>query len=389
MPYGEAPAGRELPPGSFIPAYSALLVKNLLSLTSYGLLTLGLAVAACATGQPAGAARVAAATPAAPAAQDSTAEKMLAFQRRNGGWPKAVNEVKVDYRLHLSAAELQSARRDADATDATIDNNATTREISYLLKAYKATQNPAYLAGAESGIRYLLQMQQQPSGGFPQYYPDARYYRAQITYNDNAMIRALQVLQGVAGKQNNYALVSAELVAPARQAVDRGVQCILKTQYVQHGKLTAWCAQHDRITLLPCKARAFELASLSGDESVAITEFLMTLDQPSPEVRRAVAAAVAWFGASKIENTAVQDVADPKQPKGRDRVMVPQPGSTVWARFYDLDTNQPIYVGRDGVKRPQLADIEVERRTGYVYAGTWPEKLLTRDYLQWQQQWNR
>jgi PelA/Pel-15E family pectate lyase len=317
---------------------------------------------------------------------DSTAEKMLAFQRSVGGWPKAVNDVKVDYTRRMSADDLKAAHRDESREDATIDNNATTREITYLLTAFKNTNNPAYRQGAEKGIRYLLKMQQ-PSGGFPQYYPESNLYRAQITYNDNAMVRALQVLKSVADKKGDYALVDASLVAPAQRAVAQGVQCILKTQFKQQGKLTVWCAQHDRTTLLPCKARAFELASLSGDESVGITEFLMSLDQPTPEVRRAIAAAVAWFETSKIPNMAVKDIADPKQPKGRDRVMVPEAGSTLWARFYDLDTNQPIYVGRDGVKHAQLADIEVERRTGYVYASTWPEKLLTREYPKWQQKW--
>jgi PelA/Pel-15E family pectate lyase len=351
-------------------------------------LGLGLAAAApvAALGRPASQVPVPPATAPLAAAQDTTAEKMLAFQRSSGGWPKAVNEVKVDYRHPMSAADLAAARRDASQEDATIDNNATTREITYLVAAFKTTQNPAYRQAAEKGIRYLLQMQQ-PSGGFPQYYPDARFYRAQITYNDNAMIKALGVLKAVADKKADFALVDPALVASAQKAVDRGVQCILKTQYVRQGQPTAWGAQHDRTTLLPCKARAFELASLSGDESVGITEFLMSLDQPSPEVRRAIGAAIAWFEASKIPNTAVKDITDPSQPKGRDRVMVPENGSTVWARFYDLATNQPMYVGRDGVKHDRLADIEVERRTGYVYAGTWPAKLLTREYPKWQQKW--
>jgi PelA/Pel-15E family pectate lyase len=354
-------------------------MKHLLFIGALGLVA-GLPPTAAALGRPVRALTVPA------AAVDTTAEKMLAFQRSVGGWPKAVNEVKVDYKHPMSADDLKATRRDVGREDATIDNNATTREITYLLGAFKTTQNPAYRLGAEKGIRYLLKMQQ-PSGGFPQYYPESNLYRAQITYNDNAMIKALTVLKSVADKKGDFALVDPTLVPQAQKAVDKGVQCILKTQYVQHGKLTAWCAQHDRVTLLPCNARAFELASLSGDESVGITEFLMSLDQPSPEVRRAVEAAVAWFQASKIENTAVQDIADPKQPKGRDRVMVAQPGSTLWARFYDLDTNQPFYVGRDGVKRAKLADIENERRTGYVYASTWPEKLLTREYPKWQQKW--
>ncbi|RZK43300.1 MAG: pectate lyase, partial [Hymenobacter sp.] len=299
------------------------------------------------------------------AQQDTTADKMLAFQRSVGGWPKAVHEVKVDYRRRLSAADLAAARRDAGKEDATIDNNATTREITYLVTAFRNTQNPAYKHGAENGLRYLLKMQQ-PSGGFPQYYPESNLYRAQITYNDNAMIKALTVLKAVADKKGDFALVDPALVPQTQKAVDQGVQCILKTQYVQHGTLTVWGAQHDRVTLLPCKARAFELASLSGDESVGITEFLMSLDQPSPEVRRAIAAAVAWFEAAKIPNMTVADITDPQQPSGHDRVLVPAPGSTLWARFYDLDTNQPIYVGRDGVKHSQLADIENERRIGYV-----------------------
>ena len=34
-----------------------------------------------------------------------------------------------------------------------------------------------------------------------------------------------------------------------------------------------------------------------------------------------------------------------------------------------------------------LADIENERRAGYVYVSTWPEKLLTKEYPKWKQQW--
>ncbi|WP_229725188.1 pectate lyase [Hymenobacter baengnokdamensis] len=341
-------------------------------------MSMGWATTALAGHRPAG--------PAYREPTDTTADKMLAFQRSVGGWPKAVDNAKVDYRHRMSTADLQAARRDDGRDDATIDNNATTREINYLVGAFQQTGNPAYREAAERGIRYLLKMQQ-PSGGFPQYFPDDRLYRAQITYNDNAMVNALRVLQAVAEKKGAFALIDPTLVAPAQRAVSLGVQCIVKTQYVRRGQPTVWCAQHDRLTLLPCQARAFELASLSGSESVGITEFLMSLDQPTPEVRRAVTAAIAWFEASKLENMTIKDVADPREPKGRDRVMVSEPGSTIWARFYDLATNQPIYVGRDSRKHAQLADIEVERRTGYGYAGTWPEKLLTREYPKWQQKW--
>ncbi|MBR7950130.1 pectate lyase [Microvirga sp. STR05] len=324
----------------------------------------------------------------APVAIDSVAERMLLYQRSVGGWPKALDDVKVKYDHPLTTAERAAARKVPAKSDATIDNDATTREIRYLAKAYKATQNPAYKAAAERGIRYLLAMQY-PNGGFPQYYPDESGYRHQITYNDNAMVKALQVLRDLSRRTNDLDALDASLTAPAAKAVDLGIACMLKTQYVQRGKLTAWCAQHDEKTLLPAKARAFELASLSGMETVGIVRFLMDTDNPSPEIRKSVEAAVAWLEAVKLSGYTVKDQPDPKQPKGFDRVIVPEAGSTIWARFYDLTTNQPIYVGRESKPMSRLADIEYERRTGYAYAGVWPEKLLSREYPRWQQKWNK
>jgi PelA/Pel-15E family pectate lyase len=318
---------------------------------------------------------------------DSIAEKMLVYQRAVGGWPKAVGDEKVNYDHPLSTARRAATLADKQRPDATIDNHATTREIEYLAQAFQRTSNPAYRQAAERGVRYLLQMQQ-PSGGFPQFYPDSSHYRHQITYNDDAMVRALSTLRDVAWQHGAYASLDFGLVGPARAAVERGIGCILRTQYRQRGTLTAWCAQHDAKTLLPTQARAFELASLSGMETVGIVRFLMEVEQPSAEVRQAVEAAVAWLEKVKISGYDVRDVPDTKQPRGFDRVLVPEAGATIWARFYDLDTNQPIYVGRDGQKHTQLSDIEVERRTGYAYVGTWPTKLLTKEYPAWQKRVN-
>ena len=317
------------------------------------------------------------------AAQDSTAEKMLVFQRAIGGWPKAVGDKKVDYKHPLSAPERTSTLKDKNRSDATIDNNATTREIIYLAGAYQKTNNPAYRAGAEAGIRFLLKMQY-ANGGFPQYYPDFSNYRHQITYNDNAMVRVLEVLRRVSQQQAPYTGLDAALPALAQKAVDRGTNCILKTQYLRNGHPTAWCAQYDEKTLQPAKARAFELASLSGDESVEIVRFLMGIEQPSTAVKMAIECAVDWFEKVKITGYTVNEIKDPQSGKVLDRVMVPEANSTIWARFYELNTDRPIYVGRDSQVHYQLSEIENERRAGYLYAGTWPEKLLTKEYPAWQ-----
>jgi PelA/Pel-15E family pectate lyase len=122
-------------------------------------------------------------------------------------------------------------------------------------------------------------------------------------------------------------------------------------------------------------------------ETVEIVEFLMEVENPTPEIKKSIEAAVAWLDAVKLSGYAVKLIDAPKEPTGKDRVIVPEPGSVIWARFYDMETNKPIYVGRDGVKKSTLAEIENERRAGYAYAGTWPAKLLNKEYPKWQQKW--
>ena len=44
------------------------------------------------------------------------------------------------------------------------------------------------------------------------------------------------------------------------QAFNKGIDMILRAQYVQNGVKTVWGQQHDNNTLLPTNARTFELA---------------------------------------------------------------------------------------------------------------------------------
>lgn len=318
---------------------------------------------------------------------DSLAERMLLYQRDNGGWPQPGGDA-IDYRKPISDALRQTLLASKSRLDATIDDRATTLEIRQLLEAWNRTRNPAYRDAAQRGVRYLLQAQNQ-AGGWPQFYPDSSGYHKHITFNDQAMVNVLWVMADVAARRGNFADLDAGLAPRAEAAVSRGIDCILKTQVVQNGVRTVWCAQHDSQTLKPAKARAFELPSLSGNESVGIVQFLMSRPNPTPAIRQAVDAAVAWFERSKLVGIRVQDVADARQPKGHDRVVVADPGSVLWARFYDLDTNRPFFTGRNSVPRPALADIENERRVGYAYYGIWPAKLLSTDYPAWVNQWGK
>ena len=55
----------------------------------------------------------------------------------------------------------------------------------------------------------------------------------------------------------------------------------------------------------------------------------------------------------------------------------------MWARFYELETMKPIFIGRDSVIKYDVTQIEAERRNGYAWYGDWPRKLLEQDYPKW------
>ena len=303
------------------------------------------------------------------------AANILSWQSELGGWPK--NE-------DTTAKPYTGAR---DQLKPTFDNGATTDELRFLARCFAATKDARYQTAVERGCDYILKAQY-PTGGWPQFYPPSTKYHRHITFNDDAMVRLMNFLRELF-TTDLFAFVGEARKKAARAAFDRGVACILKCQIKVDGKLTVWCAQHDELTLQPRPARAYELVSLSGAESVGIVRLLMSLDKPSGEIVRAVEAAVAWFEGAKIKGVKVVEVEDKQSPKGTDkRVVNDAAASPIWARFYDIGTNRPIFCDRDGVPKPQLADIGYERRNGYAWYGNWPAALLEKDYPAWKKKWS-
>lgn len=310
--------------------------------------------------------------------KDSLAEKILLYQLPIGGWGKQLEDKSVvNYSLSIDKSLLRKIKTTGD-DHATIDNNATSREINALMKAYSETKNPGYLKAAEKGISYLLSMQYD-NGGFPQYYPNTSLYRKQVTFNDNAMVNALTVLYNVAEGKNDFAAVDEKLKQKSRSAIEKGIRCILKTQVLQNGKPSIWADQYNEITLQPDKARAFEPISLATAESVGIVRFLM-MQPVNPEIERSVKAAVQWFKEHDIEGYSYE-VA--KQNGKTVRILAEDKNSVIWARFYDIHDNRPLFGDRDGSVKYNYNEVSEERRNGYSWFGDFAQKLITKEYPKW------
>lgn len=307
------------------------------------------------------------------------AENVLLYQRNIGGWPK-----NIQMQLPLTNKQKESLISLKGSTkDVTTDNGATTQEMVFLSKIYRQTQDERFKNAFLAGLNYILEAQYE-NGGWPQFYPLRKGYYSHITYNDDSMVNILKLLKHLKDGTNKYSIKpDNETIIKIERAFNKGIDCILKTQYKQNGVLTAWCAQHDEITFEPAKARTYELPSLSGKESAQLVLLLMTIENPSEEIITSIKSAVAWFEKVKIKGLRKERIYN-DVGKIIDKRMIPDESApAIWARFMELENNTPFFCDRDGVKKATLLEIGEERRNGYAWYTSEPQKLLDK-YTEWE-----
>lgn len=312
------------------------------------------------------------------------ADNVVLYQRETGGWPK-----NIDMAALLSETERAEVSKAKGEKDSTLDNGATYTQIRYLAAVYYATKLERFRDSLIKGVDYLLEAQY-PNGGWPQFYPFEEHadYSKYITFNDGAMIGAMSVLCDISQRKCRYAFIDPNRCERARKAVEKGIECILKCQIVVDGQLTAWCQQYDQKTLEPRPARSYEKVSICGRESADIVKFLMGIDHPSEETIKSIEGAIAWF--NRVKLAGIRQIAKPVPSieEGFDKEIIKDANAPpMWARFYQIGTNRPIFCGRDGIVKYKLDEIEQERRIEYAWYGYWPADLLANDYPAWRKKW--
>lgn len=309
------------------------------------------------------------------------ADNMLYYQNADGGWPKNVNmtiPLKKGHRQHSDNPDLSMS---------TIDNGATYTQMLFLSRVYRYTNDEDYALSFVKGFDYLLEAQYD-NGGWPQFYPLREGYYSHITYNDEAMINVLSLLRSIVNKPSQFSFIDKSRKKEAEIAVQKGIECILKTQIATKGEPTAWCAQHDENTFAPAKARSYELPSLSGKESVGIVEFLMGIENPDNRIIKSIQSAVKWFDEVRLKGIRQKWIKDKSIEGGYNKIMIRDPDApSIWARFYEIGTNQYFFCDRDGSIHYELSELSAERRIEYGWLGYWPESLLTESYPEWRQRW--
>lgn len=314
------------------------------------------------------------------------ADNILLYQKQNGGWPK-----NYDIFAILTQEQKDSLIKTQNILNTTFDNGTTYTHIAALAQVYSVTSVGKYKDAALRGFDFII-ASQYDNGGWPQYFPLEKDYSRHITYNDGAMGGIMQLLKDILDGNPQYSFVDAKYLKKLKKAYDKGLDCILKTQIIDNGVPTAWCQQHDEVTLQPAWARKFEPPSICNGESCDLVMFLMSIDHPSKEIINAIQYAVTWFDQSKILHTRIQVVSaqsmqTPYRTSTTDKVVVNDPEAPpIWTRYYELKTHRPIFCNRDSKVVYSLAEVERERRDGYGWYTYAPQKVLNH-YPKWQKKW--
>jgi len=317
------------------------------------------------------------------------ADIIVSFQTPAGGWGKNLDvadhvrkrgESYVSNNLsrYLNPGDFDTPRDPKWYYVGTLDNDATNTELQFLARvtaAVGAKDSARYRASFLRGLEYLFAAQF-PNGGWPQVWPLEGGYHDAITFNDSAVTNTIELLQAVAVGKDAFAFVPEKVRQRAGASVGRGLECILATQIVENGHRTVWGQQHDAFTLQPVAGRNYEPAAQCSSESASMMLFLMGLPKPSPAMAGAIHAAAAW-----LQKTAIRDKAYGRGPDG-GRLTPASGGKPIWARFYEIGTDRPIFADRDKSIHDNVEELSRERRMGYSWYNSVPQEALDR-YAQW------
>jgi PelA/Pel-15E family pectate lyase len=315
---------------------------------------------------------------------------IVSFQTPAGGWSKNLDMTKhlrapgenfatTNNSRFLGSADFDSAFDTNWNYVGTFDNDATITELNFLGKVIAANgtnQTAPYRASFLRGLDYIFAAQY-PNGGWPQVWPLQGGYHDTITFNDDAMINILDLLRGISAGTNEFSFVPEKSRELAAASLKRGIECVLATQIVADGRRTVWCQQHDALTLQPASARNYEMPSQVSSESANIMRFLMQQPNPDSNIVVAVDAAAAWFKKTELHDVAYKF----SEEDGRHLVSAPGKGP-LWARYYEIGTDGPIFGDRDKTIHDSVAEISKERRNGYAWFNDDAKRVLEH-YARW------
>ena len=314
------------------------------------------------------------------------ADNLLRYQRKDGGWKESQDPLRI-----LDADEQARLSDERETTGGSFDNRNIYTQVDYLAAAFARTGDTRYRDASVRGLEFILAHQISSCGGWPHTVPGRERYHPYVTLADEVTPGVLTTLRRAQDPESLFAFLDDATRERISKAIARGDACLLQLQVRQGDALTGWAGQYDNLTLQPAQGRSFELPSIMVQETVATLRYLMRIQQPTPDIIAAIEGGVAWLRKVQLQGLRLETFEASAEKfanhsSSTDRRLVEDTQAPpLWARFYDLKDNTVVLATREGVRVANYSDIPRERRTGYTWYGTWPQKFLDKDYPKWQQ----
>lgn len=275
----------------------------------------------------------------------SVADLIVALQNEDGGF-----QVLPDsYEMSQKETGLGSMK---DVSS--VYNGATTSELKYLAKYITANkpEDSKYQDAFVKGIKYLLTTQHD-NGGWSMNPGSGSGFNANIEVGNKAMTEVLTLLSDIAILNNqDYVFARKAMnVDEIKSAVEKGNDFIVKSQISNNNKKSGWATQYDKsgnVTM----GHTYERESVSSYTTKDVIDYLMTIHNPSQDIKDAVESAYSWLKDVKIADKEQKVVKDTSMNNGFDVYLVD--GSGTWASNYVYDKATDSY-------RPLYSDVDPTR----------------------------
>ncbi len=275
----------------------------------------------------------------------SVADLIVALQNEDGGF----QVLPDNYEMSQKETGLGSMK---DVSS--VYNGATTSELKYLAKYITANkpEDSKYQDAFVKGIKYLLTTQRD-NGGWSMNPGSGSGFNANIEVGNKAMTEVLTLLSDIAILNNqDYVFARKAMnVDEIKSAVEKGNDFIVKSQISNNNKKSGWATQYDKsgnVTM----GHTYERESVSSYTTKDVIDYLMTIHNPSQDIKDAVESAYSWLKDVKIADKEQKVVKDTSMNNGFDVYLVD--GSGTWASNYVYDKATDSY-------RPLYSDVDPTR----------------------------
>lgn len=275
----------------------------------------------------------------------SVADLIVALQNEDGGF----QVLPDNYEMSQKETGLGSMK---DVSS--VYNGATASELKYLAKYITANkpEDSKYQDAFVKGIKYLLTTQRD-NGGWSMNPGSESGFNANIEVGNKAMTEVLTLLSDIAILNNqDYVFARKAMnVDEIKSAVEKGNDFIVKSQISNNNKKSGWATQYDKsgnVTM----GHTYERESVSSYTTKDVIDYLMTIHNPSQDIKDAVESAYSWLKDVKIADKEQKVVKDTSMNNGFDVYLVD--GSGTWASNYVYDKATDSY-------RPLYSDVDPTR----------------------------